>query len=319
MVVTPAKIMFGAGVVPHSHRPAADRNRTARRGGLRNPNAADQRPADGFGEGGQKRVFRAALAASADTPLVVELRYTLHGDGSQLDLPAFPEEPAIVKEYLAVYLPEKKTLLGMRGPWTEEFRLELQLVDERRPSPRVSPEELVRHIRGGGASSTGPADDFQTDGRLYLYSTLRPVDGPDGSLEMTIIARRVLQGLVFGITVLLGLLLLPARFAARVVVVGAAMIGLVLAGVFLPTFSVQILDGVLLAAIFIVAVLWTLVCVVRCRACCVLAAKPTASSVPPVDLAQSPPAPPVVEPPSPPASPVEPPKAESQEGGQSNA
>ena len=175
----------------------------------------------------------------------------------------------------------------------------------------------MRWIRGSGASSAAPTDDFQTDGLLYLYSTLRPVDGLDGSLEMTIIGKSQLRWLVFGITVLLGLLLLPARFAARVLVVGVAVIGLVLAGVFLPTFSVQILDGVLLAAIFIVAVLWALVCVVRCRACCMPAAKP--ASVPPVVPAQNPPEPPTAELPPAPASPVEPPKAESQEGGQSNA
>ena len=38
---------------------------------------------------------------------------------------------------------------------------------------------------------------------------------------------------------------------------GRRVIALVLAGVFLPTFSMQILDGVLASAIFIVAVMWT--------------------------------------------------------------
>jgi hypothetical protein len=280
-----------------------------------------------LGKGDKNRYFVPLSAASPDTPMVVELRYTLHGDGGQLVLPAFPDEPAIVKEYLAVYLPEKKTLLGTRGPWTEEFDWRSNSWIERRPSPKVSPEELVRRVRGSGASSASAADDFQTDGLLYLYSTLRPVDGPDGSLEMTLIGKNQLRWLVFGITVLLGLLLLPARFAARVVVVGVAVIGLVLAGVFLPTFSVQILDGVLLAAIFIVAVLWMIVGVMRCRCCCVPAAKP--AGVPFADVPPNAPAAAAVEPPaaeSPaaelpaaPASPVEPPKSENQEGGQSNA
>ena len=65
----------------------------------------------------------------------------------------------------------------------------------------------------------------------------------------------------------LGLLLLPGRLPARALVVGAAVIGLVLAGVFLPTFSMQILNGVLGLAIFIVAVLWTVACAVHCRKC----------------------------------------------------
>ena len=77
------------------------------------------------------------------------------------------------------------------------------------------------------------------------------------------------------------------------------MIGLVLAGVFVPTFSRQILDGVLLSAIFIVAVLWTVTCAARRRKCCVRT--------------------PVVELPVAPSSPAEALKPDNQEGGQSNA
>ena len=74
-----------------------------------------------------------------------------------------------------------------------------------------------------------------------MYSTLRPAAGPAGSLDMTIVNGRSLNGLVFGITVLLGLLLLPAGCpSARSRWRG--VIGLVLAGVFLPTFSMQILE-----------------------------------------------------------------------------
>ena len=137
---------------------------------------------------------------------------------------------------------------------------------------------------------------------------------------MTTIDKLALKGWVFGITLLLGLVLLPARFGVRVVAVGAAVIGLVLAGVFLPTFSMQILDGVLVAAIFIVAVLWTLMCAVRCCKCRAPApVKATLVGTPGVDIPPSSPTPPAVESPSSPPSPVEPAKPDSQEGGQTNA
>ena len=125
---------------------------------------------------------------------------------------------------------------------------------------------------------------------------------------------------MFGITVLLGLVLLPARFGARVVVVGAAVIGLVLAGVFLPTFSMQILNGVLVAALFIVAVLWTLMCAVRCCKCRTPApVQATVVGTPGVAVPPSSPTPPAVESLSPPPPPAEPAKPDSQEGGQTNA
>ncbi|MFZ1935524.1 MAG: hypothetical protein WCB27_09705 [Thermoguttaceae bacterium] len=263
------------------------------------PLRVNGQPVD-LGTGGGGQYFVPLSAANPDTPVVVELRYTLPGDGRRLVLPAFPKEAAIVKEYLGVYLPETKTLLGTRGPWTAEFDWHYDSAIQRRPVARVSPEELLRRIRGDGNPSANAADDFQTDGRLYLYSTLRPVEGPDGALEISMIDKSRLRWLVFGITVLLGLLLLPARLATRAVVVGAAVIGLVLAGIFLPTFSIQILDGVLAAAVFVVAVLWALAYAVRHRT-------------------KLPPSPPAVESPFSPASPAEPPKAESQEGGQANA
>ena len=71
--------------------------------------------------GQQNEYFVPLASANADTPFVLELRYTVQGDGSRLDLPNFPQEPAVVKAYLCVYLPETRTLLGVRGPWSEEF------------------------------------------------------------------------------------------------------------------------------------------------------------------------------------------------------
>ena len=260
--------------------------------------------------GGPNKFFVPLVAANPDTPFVMELRYTLKGDGSQFVLPAFSKDTSVVKAWLGVYLPESQTLLGVGGPWTEEFRWRCNSSLQRRPSPTVDPDSLARWVRGEETSAAGRADDFQTDGQLYLYSTLRPADGPAGSLEMTIVNDRSLKGLVFAVTVLLGLLLLPARLPVRVLVIGAAVIGLVLAGVFLPTFSMQLLNGVFLLAIFIVAVLWALACVARCRKCRVPA--PVATTVvqkPSMDVPQTQPEPPAVESPKP----------ESQEGGQDHA
>ena len=131
-----------------------------------------------LGTGGPNKYLVPLSAANPDTPVVIELRYTVPGDGSRLVPPAFSKDAAIVKEYVGVYLPETRMLLGTRGPWTEEFNWRGGHSMKRRPWPRVDLNDLLRHIRGGISSSAGPADDFQTDGLLYLYSTLRPVDGP---------------------------------------------------------------------------------------------------------------------------------------------
>jgi hypothetical protein len=272
-------------------------------------------------ETGQKGEFFVPLVdPNADAAFLLELRYTLPGDGSRLDLPAFPDEPAVVKAYLCVYLPETRALLGARGPWTEEFGWWLDPSLQWRPAPRVDANYLASWVREGVNLAAEPGENFQTDGRLYMYSTLRPAAGPEGSLRTTTIDERWLSALVFLAVVVLGLLLLSARLPTRAVAVGAVVIALVLLGTFCPTFSMQILNGILVSALVIVAVIWTVAFFVR----------PSAKAPPApaeavthrehgVDLSQYRPEPPEV--PAPPAHqppPSEPPKGDGSEGGPSN-
>ena len=102
-----------------------------------------------LGTGGPNKYLVPLSAANPDTPVAIELRYTVPGDGSQLVPPAFSKDAAIVKEYVGVYLPETRTLLGTRGPWTEEFDWQGGHAMQRRPCPRVDLGDLLRRIRGG--------------------------------------------------------------------------------------------------------------------------------------------------------------------------
>lgn len=207
------------------------------------------------------------VATAADTPFLLELRYTLPGDGHRLELPTFPEEPAVVKAYLAVYLPETRRLLGVRGSWTEEFVWHCRSSFNWQAMPTVNIDNVIGAMRAGTAAAASPAvsEKFQTDGRLYLYSTLRPEAGPKGELKTTTIDRRWLHALVFGVTMLLGLVLLPFRLPSRVATIGVAVVVLVLAGVFLPTFSMQILSDAFFLAIFLVALVWLIAFAVHYR------------------------------------------------------
>ena len=70
-------------------------------------------------ERGQKgEYFVPLLNANPDEPFLLEIRYTVSGDGSRLDLPAFVEDAAVQQVYLCVYLPADAALLGATGPWT---------------------------------------------------------------------------------------------------------------------------------------------------------------------------------------------------------
>ena len=213
-------------------------------------------------ERGEKGDFFVPLATpSADEPLLLELRYTVPG-GRRLELPAFPEEPAVQKVYLCAFVPQTQALLGTLGPWNEEFQWQYD-AGRWTAVNRTGDKALVAWVREGVKDPGAAADSFHTDGTPYVFSTLRPPS--DGALVVRTIDHRGLSGLVFAVIVLGGLVLLPAGVARRVLAAGLLVVVLVLAGVFAPTFSLQVLNGSLMAAVAIVLVLWAVVCVFRLR------------------------------------------------------
>ncbi len=263
--------------------------------------------------------------SSADEPFVLELRYMVPGDAGQLDLPQFPEEPAVSKVYLCAYLPDEWALLGTSGAWTEEFTWWLDPSLNWKPAARTGTQRLIGQLCQGVGLTGDPAGSFQTDGQLYVFSTLRPADPPDGSLRMTVVNELALNAIVFLAVILGGLLLLPAGSSRRALAIGLLIVALVLCGVFLPTFSLQILDGVLGSAIFIVLVVWVVWYFVRTRPRVVAQRRAAqAAAPPPVQRPAearppSPPQPTPAEPPAEGASSEDRPRSDSEEGGETNA
>jgi hypothetical protein len=201
--------------------------------------------------------FIPIVAPNPDAPFILEMRYALpKNDGSRLDLPIFPQDPAAQKVFLAVYIPEKRTLVDATGSWSKEFHWEISPAMMWHPRPTAGIGELLGWVREGANLSGSPADDFQTDGTLYVYSTLRPETPPNGSLSTTIIDARWLRGLVFGVVFVVGVLLIPAPFRLKTLAVGTLIAIIALLGVFCPIFAMQVLNGILVLAIFLVLVLW---------------------------------------------------------------
>ena len=195
---------------------------------------------------------------SEDRSVVLELRYTVPvpDEGLRLDLPVFPSEPAVQKVYLCAYLPEEVALLGAVGPWTEEFRWELDDYLHWRPAHLFKRWTPVGWVTEGVNVSGNPEATFQTDGQLWVFSTLAPQAPPEGSLRLKTVDQLPLDAAVFAVVIVAGLLLVPAGAGLRAMVIGALVIALVVCGVFAPIFAVQVLDAELGAAVFIVLVIW---------------------------------------------------------------
>ncbi len=240
-----------------------------------------------------KLYFVPLVGLQQGEPFLLELRYTVSGDGTRLALPVFPEEPAVQKVYLCAYLPEEWALLGTGsfpagdagGPWAAEFRW-------RRPTGSLNWIPVPRPVKGGQLMDAkyllnwvgldaDEAAEFQTDGRLHVFSTPLPAASPDGDLTIRAMDRTWLNVLVFAATLIGGLLLLPAGISQRAMAVGVSIVTLVLCGVFLPTFALQILDGELALALFIVFVVWTVWYVARTLPARLRVAGPLVPPVPP--------------------------------------
>ena len=205
-------------------------------------------------EVGQAGQYFVPLATSSpDESFLLELRYSVSGDGSLLECPEFPQEPAVQKVYLCAYLPEEWALLGKRGPWSEEFGWRLEDYGSWQPVPRQTDGSLVAWV----CQPLSPSESFQTDGRLYVFSALRPAGAPEGVLRLVTWHANWLNFAVIAAVVIGGLVLLPAGRPVRALAVGALVVALVAVGVFLPIFAHRVLGGILATAIFVVLVVWT--------------------------------------------------------------
>ncbi len=215
-------------------------------------------------ERGEKGEYYVPLVnQNPETPFLLELRYTVDSGYENLEFPVFPKDPAMQKVYLCVYLPDELALLGSRGPWTSELANQWRRVLDDRPSAEPDDKNKVNWVTDGIALSIDPSSDFQIQGRLHTFSTLRPARPPEGSLRLTVFNEDGLNALVFLVIAAPGVMMVMLPLATRLFAVGVLLIGLVFSGVFFPTFAVQVIDEVLLLAVLLVLAVWILMFLVR--------------------------------------------------------
>lgn len=192
----------------------------------------------------------------AGEPVVLELRYTVPRGARQLDLPEFQDDPAVQQVFLAVYLPEELALLGWNGAWTEEFQWHWSLGDVPEPIARQQDSQYIERLTREVQLERPIGDDFPIDGTRYVFSTLRPDAAPKGSLCLVAFKRTWLRILVILAIVLLGAVGWRRSTAERMVLLIGVLGLLVLGGALLTTFTRQIADGVLFAALAVVVMAW---------------------------------------------------------------
>ncbi len=204
--------------------------------------------------GDQELLTIPLVGQNANAPFVLDLRYSLEGDARRIALPEFPEEPAVQKVYLAVFLPDEVSLLHSGGPWTEEFEWEWDAL-RTKPVSKLSDDALVNWVGEGITVSAGPM--FQKDGLMYLFSALRPAPSPDGALCLWTMRQTSLSGLVVVVLAVIGLLLLRSELVSKLVVIMLALILAVGCGTFAPALGQQLVGVPMIAGLLIVGILWS--------------------------------------------------------------
>ncbi len=176
------------------------------------------------------------------TPFLLEVRYSIHQASRTVELPSFPEEPAIGKVYLSVYLPEDQVLWAVEGPWTDEqpdVWESLWLLSPRTPSD----EEIFRDIIAGDLNIVASAlTRFSVQGRRHLYSTLQPEGSPKGSLRWQSMDERLYWGGVFATAILVALVFLAQPLRHKLAVLALGWVLVIATAIFAPTASRQLLD-----------------------------------------------------------------------------
>lgn len=224
----------------------------------------------GLESDGKTEFYIPLTGHSPDEEILVELRYTAAGDQSRLDLPEFPEDPAVQQVYLAVYLPEELKLLGFGGPWTDESST--TWIDRPFRDAGPSDETILSQLRAGIANCEMAGEGFPLDGERYLFSALRPAPAPAGSLRLTAMHRNAVYAGVFLLVAITGLVLTPRPAGVRLWWLAGLIVLIVLIAVFAPTLTQAVLGWPLYLAIGLVLVVWIARylawCIPGCVNCC---------------------------------------------------
>lgn len=188
-----------------------------------------------------------------DRELLLELRYTMPIQNSEIAVPTFPSDCAVQKTELVVYLPNDWAPLNFGGPWTDKEDVDRMSFGERFFFPKRNPVDL-NWIATAEVPKTRLME-FETDGRAFAFSTIHPTPGSAGALRVTKVSSWWLSAIGAGVVVGLGLLFIRRSWNQRLVMLAIGF-GLFVVAAMLWPFAVTYVnyDGTAFAGIVVLSV-----------------------------------------------------------------
>ena len=218
--------------------------------------------------GGDDLIFVPLVGQQSDKPFLLELRYNIAGNGRQIELPEFTEDPAAQKCYLAVYVPYEKALINTRGAWTDETigdnhqsLLAAIGVDSSNwrnmfQAREVNAQKYVSWVAEGTSCAGNPGRSFEVDGRAYVFSAIRPGPGELGRMSLTVLSLWFINLIVFGSILGIGLTLTRARIHVQVAFAMFVLAALLFVGILAPLVAEHLFGPALVATALLVGVAW---------------------------------------------------------------
>jgi hypothetical protein len=200
-------------------------------------------------------IFAPLADQKIDKPFVLELRYSIAGTPAQLDLPFFPDDPAVQRVYVCAYLPEQVVLLSSGGPWSDEQRSDESPISFGRRT--LSDQDLIQWVAEGNTAAASSAQTFPIGkSHLHVYSTLRPRQAPEGSLQLSTMNRNWFHALVILVVAVAGVPLFRRSWRLQLVLLLLIVAAVLLIGVFVPELARTLFDGVFPIALVILVIIW---------------------------------------------------------------
>lgn len=215
--------------------------------------------------GNGDELFVPLTGIQTDEPFLLDLRYKVKAEEARLLLPKFSDDPAMQKVHLCIYIPQELSVIGSKGPWTNELLKDKtpgqilwegtfnEYYSEKLIRQRV---EEIRNDIAKGVSSVAVAPEFKTDGRSFLFSALRP--DPEQELSILAISRWWINSLLIAGVIAVGLPLYRRPLTWQLGILFLLIAAVVLTGVFFPMLGRQLISSVLFISIGLLILVWAI-------------------------------------------------------------
>ncbi len=208
----------------------------------------------GLERGDKDEVYVPMAGHDPNQSLVLELRYSLPQASGRLDLPQFPDDPAMQRVLLNVFLPKERALAAWFGPWAEEWQWFDTGMLNWVPNNSRTDEAAEAWITEGLALSASPP--FQRDGTMFSFSALKPEAPPTGSLRIVTFSKNFLNSCVLILLAVVAIACLRSSLKIKIIALTSVILALVLVGVFAPTLAAHLFSLPITAGLTIAILMW---------------------------------------------------------------